>query len=80
MKMRKAAKQSVLFIVVDMELGNVLPDTYSVSSVSIATEVVRAAEKRGRESFLDMEESLPVEGRVCRVAHVLLRVRLPTMC
>ena len=37
-------------------------------------------EKRGRESFLDMEESLPVEGMVCRVVHVLLRVRSPTMC
>lgn len=36
-------------------------------------------EKRGRESFFDMEESLPVEGIVCRVVHVLLRVRLPTM-
>lgn len=35
--------------------------------------------KRGRESFFDMEESLPVEGIVCRVVHVLLRVRLPTM-
>ncbi len=37
-------------------------------------------DKRGRESFLDMEESLPVEGIVCRVVHALLRVRLPTMC
>jgi YD repeat-containing protein len=37
-------------------------------------------DKRGRESFLDTEESLPVKGMVCRVVHVLLRVRLPTMC
>jgi hypothetical protein len=44
-----------------------------------ATPHARWKEKRGRESFLDMEESLPVEGIVCRVVHVLLRVRLPTM-
>ncbi len=41
--------------------------------------LLASGEKRGRESFLDMEESLPVEGIVCRVVHVLLRVRLPTM-
>ena len=36
--------------------------------------------KRGREAFLDEEESVPVEEGICHVAHVSLREGLPTTC
>ncbi|MBM4127612.1 MAG: hypothetical protein FJ247_09740 [Nitrospira sp.] len=42
--------------------------------------VSMGGDKRGRESFLDTEESFSVEDVACRVVHDLLRVRSPTMC
>ena len=36
--------------------------------------------QRGRESFLDVEESVPVEEGLCHVVHVLLQEGWPTMC
>ena len=39
-----------------------------------------ARKQRGRESIIDVTETIPVEEGICHVVHVWLREGLSTMC